>query len=203
MTIKRAGLAAVGMSVVLGVIAVIGAVTDYNKSRNEKIAEAVASNSAAAVSVLQDTGKWLYRISDGDKEDIDPKPYATALIVSENKIDVKGFGEGSWDAGMTLNNFGGEKAVFFMTKGHFMDCKNGVCKVRVRFDSGPITEYSGTALTDLGFGAVALTRADEFIEATAKAHEVKIETRYFKAGPKTYTFDVRGFDPKKLVVPAK
>ncbi|WVR18097.1 hypothetical protein JXVLWARM_CDS_0046 [Burkholderia phage Bm1] len=190
------------MVVGLTVIGVIGGITDYNKQRNTKIAVATVEK-VQNVAVLQDTGKWLYRISAGDKEDIDPKPYSTALIESDNQLDVKGFGEGSWGAGLTLSNYSGEKAVIFMTRGHFMDCKNGVCTVRVRFDDGKIEEYSATALSDLGFGAVALTKPGEFINSVSRASQVKIETRYFKAGPKTYTFDVRGFDPKKLTLVAR
>lgn len=161
-------------------------------------AQQETANQEAAKLAAESIGKqWSYSTF---KDDMTSKTGYSASVTSTNSFEFEFPYQGKQHARLTLRKHPrwGNDILFSIEKGQILCHSYGDCSVRVRFDEGPAMTLTGTDPSDNSTETVFIPGFQRFSSQLAKAKTVRIEVNVFHQGALTATFDVSGFDPKRL-----
>lgn len=133
---------------------------------------------------------WRYR---SDKDDMGRKR-SFAEVASVNAVNFEFPYAGEQHASLMLRkNHGGTNVLLIVERGQFL-CDFRGCSVSVKFDDGPIVEYSASEPEDHKTTILFLEPEGRFIANLKKASVVRIEATFYQQGPRTFQFPVKGLD---------
>lgn len=156
-----------------------------------------ADQEAARLAAESIGKQWSYSTF---KDDMTSKTGYTAFVSSTNSFEFEFPYQGKQHAKLTLRKHPrwGNDVMFSIEKGQILCHSYGDCSVRVRFDDGPSQTLTGTEPADNSSETVFIPGFQRFSSQLAKAKVLRIEVNVFHQGTLTASFDVAGFDPKRL-----
>lgn len=156
-----------------------------------------AEQEAARLAAESIGKQWSYSTF---KDDMTSKTGYTAFVTSTNSFEFEFPYQGKQHAKLTLRKHPrwGNDVMFSIEKGQILCHSYGDCSVRVRFDDGPSQTLTGTEPADNSSETVFIPGFQRFSSQLAKSKVLRIEVNVFHQGTLTASFDVDGFDPKRL-----
>lgn len=86
----------------------------------------------------------------------------------------------------------GTDVYFGIEKGQFL-CGIEECTVNVRFDEGPIQQFTAVPPSDHSTTVLFIEDTSSFVSRLRRAKTVRIEATFYQAGAQTLDFSVDGF----------
>lgn len=142
--------------------------------------------------------KWRYTTSE---HGLTGETRTGAGIESENTIDLGFPYEGDQRGGLILGHGPelGFAVAFSIAQGQLMCPSYDPCDIRVRFDDGEVTNWSGSVLESQDPTQVSIRNGERFVGQLRHAEEVRIELPIYRAGRPVFTFEVGGFDYERFL----
>ena len=156
------------------------AVAESSKSGDEKEAEPAAPRT-----------KWDYNESRDEMRD-DVSKFAT--LRSENELDFEFPYNGGSGAviGLRRNKTDGLDAYIKVDKGQFLCNGFSGTSISVKFDDGPVQQFSCTDSSSGETEYAFITNSQRFLTALKGSERVMIEAEFFQYGRGQYTFESAG-----------
>ena len=133
--------------------------------------------------------QWEY----SNTEDTMGRKKSFAHVTSENTLNFDFPYRGPQHGTLTIRSSAGwgTEATIHIERGQFL-CGIDRCSVNVRFDDGPVWEYSATGPADHSTTILFIDGAPEFVSCVRKAKFVRIEATFFQQGTQIAEFNVEG-----------
>lgn len=194
---KVLGIGCLGLIVLSVLISVA-----TNRARNSS-APAAASPSAPSSGVSSDIrttaptpepgSQWTYRTD----QDGMGRQRSFASVTSDNTLSFAFPYQGSQNATLTIRRVSqlGTDVMVQIQRGQFL-CGIEECAINIRFDSGPVQQFSASGPTDHSTTLLFINGAPRFISLLRKTKAVRVEATFYQEGRHVLEFNVEGLDWK-------
>jgi len=186
---KKPWLLLIGFLALVGVAVLMGTFgTTTTKKRPGE------SSSAPAPSVPEahpePTSPWVYT----SDEDTMGRKRSFAEVVSTNTLDFGFPYQGSQHGTLTIRKSArsGTEVMISIERGQFL-CGVDECAVNVRFDDGPIQEFSAGEPSDHSTTVLFIEGQTRFTAHLRRAKTLRVEATFYQEGSQTLEFNVEGF----------
>jgi hypothetical protein len=143
----------------------------------------------ASMQAADDGPRWSY---DEGADQMRGTRWKTATVDALGKLDFAFPYNGGSTASIELRQMGKRQDVLLMvSKGQFM-CHVDGCSIAVKFDDGPVTQYSAAESDDGSNDHIFIEGTAGFTAKLKKATSVTIEAEFFQEGNRQMTFPVQG-----------
>jgi hypothetical protein len=192
---KKTSPVAIGCLAVIGIIVLIAVFS--SGSGDKPTGSSSSSPSAASVPATpipemkpEPGSQWSYS-SDEDKMG---RKRSFAHVTSTNTLSFDFPYNGSQHGTLTIRKSAryGTEAIVSIERGQFL-CGLDECLVNVRFDDGPIHQYSASGPADHGTTTLFLSNGPGFVAQLRKAKTARVEATFYQEGTNTLEFNVEGF----------
>ncbi|MGH8083888.1 MAG: hypothetical protein ACREPV_01250 [Lysobacter sp.] len=143
-------------------------------------------------------GQWAYI---NRTDELTGKPVRIARVTSTNTISLDFPYQGTQHATLEVRDHPqwGRNVYVYIERGQVV-CSSYDCTVRVVFDGGRPSTLEGDDAADHSSETVFLPGYSTLTRRMAASKEMRVQVNIFKGGAPTFTFPVKGFNPK-LVAP--
>ena len=194
---KKSALPLLGCFGMIGVVVLIVLFSSGSSDRSTSPSSSTPS-SPSAPTVPEYTApkpepepgsQWSY--SGG--EDTMGRKRSFARVTSTNTLSFDFPYQGSQNGTLTIRKSqSGTNVIVRIERGQFL-CGLDECTVNVRFDSGPIQQFSASGPDDHGTTTLFLGNEGRFVSQLRKAKIVRIEAKFYQEGSQALEFHVEGF----------
>lgn len=124
----------------------------------------------------------------------------SAAVQSENTLEFDFPYQGAQHAMLLVRRHPrfGRDVIFSIEKGQLLCTSYEGCTVLVRFDKGDPQSFSANPPADHSTESLFIQNYDRFVSKMRAAKTVRISPKVYQQGNVVFTFDVSGFDVKKV-----
>jgi hypothetical protein len=137
---------------------------------------------------------WQY---EDNTDDLSGKHVRFASVRSQNEVRFDFPYQGAQRAMLQLRKHPkfGNDVILQIPKGQFV-CGVEDCTVSVRFDDGPVQQFSAAEAEDHSSNLLFVTNYSRFVQRVVKAKRAYISAVVYQEGSPTFEFNVEGLDWK-------
>jgi hypothetical protein len=141
--------------------------------------------------------QWSYG---NDEDQMSGKRSFTATVSSENTVEFSFPYGGSQHGRLTLRRHPrhGNDVIFAIERGQLLCTSYDGCSVLVRFDDEQPLSFSANPPADNSSETIFISNYARFLSKLSAARSVRISPKIYQQGAPVFTFDVSGFDEKRL-----
>lgn len=181
----------------LGLIGIVVLISVFSSGSGDKPTGSSSSSPSAAsvpATPIPETkpepgSQWSYSTD----EDQMGRKRSFAHVSSTNMLNFDFPYQGSQNGTLTIRKTArwGTEAIVRIERGQFL-CGLDSCAVNVRFNDGPIHQYSASEPSDHSTTTLFLSNGSGFVAQLRKAKTVRIEATFYQEGSHTLEFNVEG-----------
>ncbi len=192
---KKTSPVAIGCLAVIGIFVLIAVFSSGSSDKSTTTSSSSPLTSSAPATSIPETkpepgSQWSYSTD----EDQMGRKRSFAHVTSTNTLSFDFPYNGSQHGTLTIRKSAryGTEAMVRIERGQFL-CGIDECTVNVRFDSGPIHQYSVSEPSDHSTTTLFLSNGPGFVAQLRKAKTVRVEATFYQEGSHTLEFNVEGF----------
>lgn len=137
---------------------------------------------------------WTYQT---DTDELTGKPVRIARVRSENQVEFDFPYQEPQRATLWLRKHPkhGNNVIFQIERGQLM-CDYDGCNVSVRFDDGPVQQFTANESADNDSTVLFISNYSRFVKAVAGAKQVRMAATVYQEGAPTFVFNTEGLEWK-------
>src|SRR5258708_5396587 len=141
--------------------------------------------------------QWHYA---SESDEMTGKAEHTASVTSDNTVEFAFPYQGAQHGYLTLRKHPrfGNNVLFSIQRGQLLCHSYDNCTILVRFDDGEPSNFTATGPADHSTETLFIENYARFASRLRGPTRVRISPRVYQQGSVVFTFDVSGFNPKKL-----